>query len=243
MALRGTAGQGNTTASTTCVVTVSGIGIQSGDIVLLVSDLGGDAGVNTATYPSGFIAVPGLSGIVINTSTALSIAYKVATGSEPSTYTVTSSSGSGADFISVQCRVYSGRNTASPFTAVSSTPTVNSAINNIPPPLTTAITGLTAAASDDIVLFVATDNSGASGANGLGVTAPSGFSNVVSTLGGVTFSPLIVGCDEVNSAGGSTGTLNPIITAATASNISYAGYVLSLSSSGSSNTAPIAWIT
>lgn len=234
MALRGIANQANTTTSTTCVITVNGIGIQLSDIVLLFIN-GGGSGTNVYTYPSGFNAISGLAGVNIGGgSTTMGCAYKVATGSEPSTYTITSNQ---TDFMTGHCRVYSGRNTSSTFTATSSTgPTSTPSF-----PISYSATGVTAAAADDVVIWLATVGGNTTGET-LGLTGPTGFGNQGSIYGNVQFSPRIAYADYVNNPGGATGALTGSWTDPTGgSPISYGAYVLSLAASVS-NAATIAWV-
>lgn len=225
MALRGIANQSNTTTSTTCVVTVSGIGgsgPQLNDIILLMIN-GGGGGTNTITFPSGFNTITGLTNINIGAGTdTMAIVYKIGTASEPATYTVTSSAN---DFQTVQCRCYSGRNTTSTFSATAQTN--STAAGNTP--LTCAITGLTAVANDDIVLLMGNSNNNTVAASGCGLTVPSGWANESTGFGAVAFSTPVYGCDFVNNSGGATGTLAPVITASTLYSVNaYAGYVISL---------------
>ena len=142
MAYRGGAAYANATSST-MTVTVSGIGIQLNDIVLLaLADYIG----NTPTWPSGFAQVPGTSPEVNDGNLGVYVYWKLATASEPSTYSVTGVSYGGA----FSCRVYSGRNTTSPFTTQHQT----AAGSPVAFPLSFSITGLTATANDDVVVFI-----------------------------------------------------------------------------------------
>src|ERR1700722_5474181 len=117
MALRGTASVSNTTTNATVTVTVTGIGILANDIVLLLVQSGGSTS-NTLTFPTGFAAITGLTNQAEGGATTQGAAYKVASGSEPSTYSVTANH---TDFMTIECRVYSGRNTSTPFTATAKT--------------------------------------------------------------------------------------------------------------------------
>src|SRR5260370_5572430 len=103
MALRGKASNARTSGGTTVVVTVSGISIQSGDIVLAL--IAGGGGTALTFSSTGFSAVPGLSNQSQASAGTQGVLYKVAGGSEPSSYTFTSSA---SDFLTVEVRVYSG---------------------------------------------------------------------------------------------------------------------------------------
>jgi hypothetical protein len=221
MALRGVASQGNTSASTTVTVTVSGIGgtgPQAGDIVLLM--VGGGGGTTaTFTYPSGFAPISGLANQAVSGVGTQGIAYKVAGGSEPSSYTVTSSIN---DFQTVHCRVYSGRNTVAPFTATQASSTTFSGTS----PETYAFTALTAAAGDDIVLQMG--NQYYDGTNAPGYAPPAGYGNGNSVFGAAQFSPVITASDKLNASAGSSGTNGGVITVAGATNLGYGTFALAL---------------
>jgi hypothetical protein len=217
--LVGSASQANTTSSTTCVIT-HGLTILTNDVILLYID-GGGSGTNTYTWPSGFGVIPGISNVDIASGfTTLGMNYKIAGGSEPSSYTITSSSD---DFQTGHIRVYRGRNVLAPFTAVATTASTGVGAW----PIAVAANGLTSASGDDIVLLLgATGNSTPTSPV---LTGPTGFIDQGSLYGGVTFSPVIAFADLIMSSGGPTGTLS-----ATWSNsgsggpLAYGGYVLSL---------------
>lgn len=236
MALRGSATQANSTSSTSAIVTVGGIGIQNNDIVVLLMN-GGGSGTNVYTYPSGFNAVPGLSSInLFSGFNTLDVAYKVAGGSEPSTYTVTSPSN---DFQTLHCRVYSGRNTSSPFTAVATT--VSTAAASFP--ISLAMTGLTAVSGDDIILWAGATGNGENGSEVLSLTGPAGFGNQGAASGAVSFSSRIAFADYVNNPGGATGTLSATWSNTISANpFAYAGFVLSLAQAAAAAGASIAWV-
>ena len=232
MALRGTAGQANTTSSTTVTVDVSGISIQNGDIVLLVGISGGSAS-STQTYPSGFGAISTLTNIAMTTeASTMWCAYKVASG-EPTTYTVTSSIN---DFHTMQCRVYSGRSTISPITAVAqSGPGVDG-----PLPIAPSLTGLTAAAGDDIIQFLGV--SSISIADTYSFTPTSGYINAVNTPGTtVGNSPSMAGANNLNVSAGATGNLSTSMSDTHGGNVQWGGYVIALAN-GIGPTATVAWI-
>jgi hypothetical protein len=243
VALRGFAGQANTTTSSSVTVTVSGIGgsgPQSGDIVLFFMNGGGNNGASTLTPPSGFSIVTGTSNEVLNSNTNITVWYKVAGASEPSSYTATSSV---TDYHTAEVRVYSGRNTVSPFTAVATTANAGPFAS----PMTISAAGVTAAAGDDIILLLANNNA-AGNAGDAALTAPSGYANTAVYNAAVNYSPPVLCCDQTNAPAGATGTLTATetwgTTGATFSYV-YGGYTVSLAaaSGGGGNTASIAWIT
>jgi hypothetical protein len=219
MALRGQATQANTTTNASVVVT-HGISIQSGDIIILTVN-GGGGNANTFTWPSGFGAITGLTNIGLDTSGGCTcgINYKVAGGSEPSTYTVSSSA---TDFLTLHIRVYSGRNTSSTFTATAQTARTAWTGSG------KALTGLTAAASDDIV-FLAWYNNNGTGYSGY--IQPTGFGNASQIGGVVTFSPAAGVADFVNNSGGATGSLG-FSQGGSSLPTFYGGYVASLAVTG-----------
>lgn len=242
MALRGVAGQANTSTSTSVVVTVSGIGgtgPQLNDVVLFFMNGGGNFGNAALTPPSGFSAVPGISSQLVGGagsqgSVRVMCWYKVAGASEPSTYTATSDTN---DFQTAEVWVYSGRNTSSPFTAVATTS--NNATNASP--ITLAFTGLTAAAGDDIAVLFGNSNWNTN-APSFSVTPPSGFADSnVFFAASTAFTPPVLGFDEVNASAGATGTLGGTETFSGPTDASYGGYVLSLASGGAAAAAPANW--
>ena len=224
-ALRATFSQANTTTGTTCVI--SGVsGIQANDIILAFGSSGGSSAV-TVTPPSGFAAIPGLSNQGMATLGAtLWNEYKIAGGSEPSSYTFTLNQN---DFHTCQIRVYSGRNTSSPFSAVAAT----AASTNSAMPISVSLTGLTAVASDDVVQIVGVG--GVSVTDTLSFTQSAGFGNLVSSVVTTANSKQVFGADEINVAGGATGTLTGTLSESSSGHSTqYAGYVLSLAA----GTAP-----
>ena len=226
MAFRGSAD--GTSATALCVVNVAGIGIQNGDIVLLCA-IGNPPA--TPAFPVGFNTPTGLSNgsVAGDSSGTTSIAWKVASG-EPTSYTVTGFNASGN--AAVQCRVYSGR-AASQFTATSQTAT--SANFNYPGAF--SLTGLTAAAQDDVCAFVCVSGIGSTGHTYSLSVVPTGFANTDFTQNNNAFPyfPYIVGIDDVNVSAGATGAIAGTL-ADTGSGINqqYMGYVLSLAAPASS---------
>jgi hypothetical protein len=236
MAFRGSQAVLNTASATTVVFTVVDFTPavpQTGDIIEVL--IMGGGGATSITPPSGWIEVPETTGITTASGTLLNVFHHVFSGSD-TTYTFTVNQN---DFHGGEARAYSGRNTTSPFTAVSQTGPVSPGTN----PITFATTGVTAAAGDDIVIF--------NGVNGLGNTTqtltyapPSGFGNVSAPALTVSFEQAIADSDFVNNPGGATGTLGGTLTnsrGATAAQ--YGTYVLSLAAAAAGSTAPIAWIT
>jgi hypothetical protein len=229
MALRGTAGSAATSASTSIVVTVGGIGIQSGDIVLIFC--------NFNTFPN-TISSTGFSILVANqnigtANSAVTVLSKTAGGSEPSTYTI---NGTASDLYSVQCRVYSGRSGT-----VTAQQTTNLCGTGAPP-VTTSITGLTAAAGDDVILFIGGSTSTLICTYSW--TQPSGYLNSLVTSSSVTtsFAPNCYSADNTNISAGGTGTLVTTQTNTGPNNIGYAAFLVSLAAAAG-NTASIAWVT
>jgi hypothetical protein len=222
MALRGTAGQANTAAASSCVVTVSGIGIAAGDIILLLYASGG-GGTLTLSFPSGFNAISGCAdgACAASATSTTGVRYKVATGSEPTTYTCTSGV---TDWMSLQCRVYSGRS-ATQFTATQETSGASAAT-----PVTYAISGVTASSHDDVcVLIGGSPNNNSSGTSTY--TPPTNFANGLETVSLTNqFSPILASSDDVNVSSGATGTLGGSMTFSTSQNYAYRAYLVSMAS-------------
>lgn len=222
MALRGFANQFNASASTSAVISVGSIGIAANDYVILFIN-GGGAGNNTYTFPSGFNAIGSLTNINVNAGyCTLGVAAKIAGGSEPSTYTISSSSN---DFQTAHCRVYSGRNTSSPVTAVAQT--ASSTPANFP--ISVSMTGLTAAASDDVVLLLGCTGNGSGATETQSLTGPTGFAHQGAGDAQVQFSGPIAYADYCNNPGGATGTLSATWSSSLNGNgLAYGGYLISL---------------
>lgn len=219
MAERATGAQhANTAAATTCVVDVSGLSIQNGDIVVALFASGGVT--PTLTFPSGFSAISGcpqkdLSGNGGNTRVA--VASKIASG-EPSTYTFTSSA---TDFLSAMVRVFSGRS-ATQFSATNSTQVAAASIS-----LTYAISGVTAVQGDDICLLI---GGSADNTTTFTYTPPAGFTNgLIGCSQSTSFSPILTGATLANASAGATGSLAGSINK-TAGSLTYAynGYVIAV---------------
>jgi hypothetical protein len=198
MAFRGAASASST--STTQTVNVNSIGIQLNDIVLLA--LANFIG-NTPSFPVGFTQVTGTSPGVNDGNTVVLVYSKIATGAEPTSYSITGVSFGG----SIACRVYSGRNTSSPFTA-----TQQSSVGAAAFPITFSMTGVTAASNDDVVAFAADQISAATTTATLSFATGSGFGN--GSLGNDTVDVAafwIISEDAVNVAAGATGTIGGVL--------------------------------
>ncbi len=226
MALHGTASQASSSGGgTSIVVTVSGISIAAGDIVLLAALWGTPTG-NVLTFPTGFAAISGLSDVAINGSSLFAVRSWVASGSIPSTFTVSSNK---SDVGELACLVYSGRNQSATFTATHATAAASSS-----PTVETymlSVTGLTAAAGDDVVMLNGYDAGWpATNQQPYSLTVPTGFAHGHAFYGGFQFDPLITTADKVNASAGATGTLAPslVMTTNNGGAITYASFLLAL---------------
>lgn len=232
MALRGSATQVNTSPSATLSIAVSGIGgtgPQLNDIIVLAFSGGGGGGsAETVTFPTGFLPVTGLPAMYgAMTGITYAVAYKIGTGSEPSSYTVGASL---TDYMTVDCWVFSGRSITAPFSAVAATSETAFPAS----PATLALTGLTAVAADDVLeLAFLGYNPGFSGGSLVAsLAAPAGYSNARTDFDPPTsFSQVLAGCTLINAAGGATGTNGGVVTYSGAGGsplVSYAGFELSV---------------
>ena len=220
MAFRGSAVAAS--SSSTQTVTVSGISIQLNDIVLLcLADFIG----NTPSFPSGFAVVPGTTGLN-DGNVAILTYYKVATGSEPSTYSVTGVSFGGA----LNCRVYSGRLTSGTiFTTTAQTAAGSPGAF----PISFAATGVTATASDDAVIFLGEAPTGSSTACTASYTASSGWTNGAlanDTVDNFASTEWLASSDLINTSG-ATGTIGgslSITSGAGPGNSTYMAQVVSI---------------
>lgn len=229
-ALRGSAGQANTSTSSSVTVNVSSIGIQSGDIVIFFMNGGGASGTATLTAPSGFSAVPNCSGISgLGSGTAEAVWYKVAGTSEPSSYTATSSV---TDYQTAEVWVFSGRNTSSPFdyevtsnTGIASTSPASLSYTGFTP----SVTG------DDLLVVQGNDNSPtAFSAVSISISSPSGFANSLTTFGASTvYSPPVEGIADQDIGTAATGTVTGSETwSGGNTNEYYGGYLIAMKPSG-----------
>ena len=233
MALRGQAGQANTSASTSATVTVSGIGIVSGDIVIFLMN----SNSATLTAPAGFTAVTGISQTA-NNNTQIMAWYKVAGGSEPTTYTATANT---SDFQTAQVCVFSGRNTSSPFDY---TATQASAIHVSPAAI--SFTGFTPAQSgDDLLVFAGTDNTATVyTAPVIAMSSPAGFANSLVSYGSVNYSPVASVISNQAIGASATGTIAGTQTWASGPATWYmAAFLIALSPASGGGGISLAWIT
>jgi hypothetical protein len=221
MALLENIGSVGTSSATTIATGTLSSAPPSGSIVLIAISQGGN-GTGAATI-SGFATVPGLSVLSLPASAAshLTILYKVAGASEPTSYTATLNS---ANFAATGCWVFTGRSTGSIFTAVNSA--VAGAVAATP--LSIAITGVTAAAGDDVLWVSALSNSQGNGYPGPSFTPPSGLSNALTETSTTSFTVGLVGATETGVTAGSTGTLTGTMAYTGGGSNSWGGYVLSL---------------
>jgi hypothetical protein len=195
MALRGTAANSDNTGTVGNVtVDVSGIGIQNGDIVILVASFSADA-AGTYTLPSGFTQVgahnlPGYNRTVW--------AWKLAS-SEPSSYTLNCGLSYAAP--SMMIRAYSGR-AASQFSTTPATTFSDSVITSSGNP-NIVLNGITASAGDDLAAFVIFGNRSYINT----VTPPGGWSDVSIFNPSSGTAADIVAFDKLASGAGATGTI------------------------------------
>ena len=158
---------------------------------------------------------------------------KVAGGSEPSSYTITTNGT--ADFMSAQARVYSGRS-GTVTDSLIATPLAGQAS-----PAVFSQSGITAAAGDDVVfLGVGQPNTGMTVNT---YTPNSGFGNPTVGYSNVNFLASTYGSDKLNVSAGATGSFADTVAFTGAAALATSSFVLALAAGGASNTAPIAWIT
>lgn len=192
-------------------------GVVAGDIILVcLSAFSATSGTTMSDTPDGFTQV--LQQYLNGASPSqwyTCLFWKVATGSEPGTYTFTNSSGSMIGCI--QCRAYSGRSS----TQFSATSTGADTFTTYTSGYAVSGTGLTAATGDDVVIFYTLVEGGA---QTYSFTTPTGFANPVlaqNTSTG-TMDP-IFGADNVNVVAGATG----VIATTPSSTVDTAGHVSS----------------
>lgn len=226
MAFRG----GNGTFSTSLVTSLTithGISIQAGDVVFLCASANA-SGVAAPTFPAGFSATLGgttLGSLAIPTNgegpcTGF-LQAKIAGASEPSSYTITTSSHRWTLVI----RVYSGRS-GTPYAVapVTTTPVAN---HNVPVSL--ALSTITAHAGDDVCAFIVGSQQEGGATDTTLTTAPTGFANVRNDTGTTanTFTPMIWSCDNTNVTAGTTGS-GGTLTGTGGNNTAYGAYVISM---------------
>jgi hypothetical protein len=213
MALRGTTQNNGTTSTTSNSITYAGASnIVIGDFIVLVSEVT-TSSTESFTDPSGFTAGSSISlpDVRVNASDYLHVAVKIAAAGDVGTPTYVTSCTNGG-YWKQQLRVYSGRNTAtvgSAITAVSAT----GAATQGGYPYSFAMTGLTAASGDDLMLFaVGCLPDGNSGSTAFGASA-TGFSNsLASNYSGYQYDASLNSLDYVNYSGGTTGTITVTLT-------------------------------
>lgn len=235
MALRGVASQANIVSATTCAVTVTGIGIALGDIILFYAS-GAGSGTATITFPAGGATWARPAGLTKtnngSTGGTFDVAYAVATAVEVAASTLTFTSNQN-DFQTGHIRVYSGRNTVSPFSFVGQ----NVLTTPTSPPVAFTVPGGTAGAGDDIPLVFGLPSTAATDTITVS-TLPAGFGNMGGVHGNTAaFSQSIAFCDYVNNPGGATGTLTGAINATSGATFGYGGYAISLAK-GALNILP-----
>ena len=229
MALRGTATQSNTVKATAVTVNVAGIGIQVGDYVVLEAQAGGGT-TNTVTFPTGFNAVPSLPNQGITGDSTQAIAAKFATAADTA-YTITNSAN---DYLTVTCHVFSGRNPTAPITAVAVTPTNYSGTS----PVNYSVTGLTAAANDDVLVWIA--NKFYDGTDAPTFAPASGFGSAVTAYGAVQYSPLSTSCVAQNVSAGAVSITGASLTVGGGSTaLGYGAFVLSIAAASGATSLAI----
>lgn len=231
-ALRGVASQANITSATTCVVTVTGIGIQTGDVILFYMS-GAGSGTATFTFPAGGATWARPTGITKtnngSTGGTFDVAFAVATAVEVAASTLTATSNQN-DFQTCHIRVYSGRKTSATFSFV------NQAVNTTAasPPIPFSVPGGTAVAGDDIALVFGLPSTAATDTITIS-TLPAGFGNMGGVHGNTAaFSQSIAFSDFVNNPGGALGPFTGNINATSGATFGYGGFVLSLAQAGAS---------
>lgn len=167
-------------------------GIQNGDLLVIIFDIGG-ASPPTPTPPSGFSTLPSFSSPLSMTVGGFNVKmyawYKFAS-SESGNYTVTHSSASSQGYIVA----LSGANSTTPF---SPNPTTNTGTGS-----TTTATGLTTPYDNSLVMFVSSDW----GDNANNLTGPSGSTpTFTKRMGATTQSGILYVADGVLGTAGATG--------------------------------------
>ncbi len=181
-----------TYASRTNTMLTAPSGIQNGDLLVIVFDIGA-ASPPTPTPPSGFTALPNFSSPMAMTASGFTVNmyawYKFAS-SESGNYTVTHASASSQGYIAA----ITGANTTTPF---SPNPTKNTGTGT-----TTTATGLTTPYDTSLVMFISSD--WGSTANNL--TAPTGSTpTFTKRMGSTTQSGILYVADGVLATAAATG--------------------------------------
>lgn len=201
------------------------VGVQAGDIVVIVILSRGVTGV-TYTWPSGFTeaAVNSRNGSLAHSDT-YAVATKVATGSEPASYSVTQSSALSALMV---CAAWTGRSSTPVTFATTTNPGGFATSGSI------ALNGGTAASGDDIAwIGMLSQNSVA-----WTISNPSGYSSAanISTAGNNDQIQLSYK-DAVSS--GATGTISGTATESGSTGADPFGIVIALSAAASATLDPI----
>jgi hypothetical protein len=192
-------------------------GIQEGDILIAIWSQGG-AGNATITWPSGFtLLASSNSATATNTNR---IAVKVATGSEPSSYTIATSVG---DLCVAGVAAWRGRDTAAVLSAQTTlAETAQEA------PITVNLTGVTASAGDDIAWIAMRVPSAGGNLTSPLWTPPTSYTERIDVNATLYISMSLATRDNVSA--GATGTLAGTIGAS--DDAGYAGFVVALPASG-----------
>ena len=207
----------STSGTGTSVVITAPAGVAEDDIIVCWWSKNG--GGDTYTPPSGFSEPVE---VVVDAAefAAIDWSWKLATGSEPADYTFTGTYGAP---LAWGAAAFSGRNTSSPIQASQPTDEPTGAAS----PLTIALTGVTAAAGDDLLWIAAQ-------------TSPDGSKFTYTEPGGFTkreeakrFYGEAVLATLDSAAGGATGTLTGSAARDEGSaDAAYGGFVIALAATG-----------
>jgi hypothetical protein len=213
--------------ATTTFVVNSPVGVAAGDIVIIGVASTTNGGLATISCP-GFTlgdSIHQATGINQGPHCNMGWLWKVATGSEPSTYTVT---GSLAPFTDLECwcAAWTGRNGTTPISANSQT--LAAGTNS---PVNFALTGVTAAAGDDIIVFTIANQSAT-----CAWTPPTGFTAGLSLQTATPFGNAFFGYKDGVTAG-ATGALGVIETGIGTDSI---GFTIALKQSSGGPAAALA---
>lgn len=205
--------------NTTTFAVNSPVGVLAGDIVIIGVSSTTNGGLTTISSP-GFTlgdSIHQLTSISQGPHCNLGWLWKVATGSEPSTYTVT---GSPAPFTDLECwcAAWTGRNGTTPISANSQTLAAGSGS-----PVSFSLTQVTAAAGDDLIVFtIASQNAACVW------TPPAGFTTGLSIQTATPFGNAYFAYKDGVTAG-ATGALNVVETGIGTDRI---GFVIALAQGG-----------
>lgn len=216
MALFGNAGVQSTANVASQALTFS-VAAPLNSIIVIQTSGGGGSGIVTSP---GFSQIPSLSPLTTpSTTLIMDWLYKVAGGSEPTSYTFTPNS---SGWIAIQGWIFSGRNTVAPFTAVNQNTVAQGSVNALSIPLN----GVTAGAGDDILWC---GGPGQESITNFVFTQPSGFTNALNNTGGTGgFVVSNMGAVNQNVSAGATGTLTGSLTWTGGNSSDGAGAVISL---------------